>query len=270
MVSKNLFEYTDYRAYLIDALPTHGDARGARTKLALELGVQKGFISSILHGNAELSLEQAYRTSLFLSHTEEERDFYLLLVQKDRAGSKDLQAHFEKKIKTISNKRREIKERIQVKASLSESDQLTYYSSWHYTAIHMCLRVPNTQSLHSIANYLNLPARRVSEVLEFFVKTGMAEQKGETFLVGPTRIHLASDSPLVSKHHTNWRMQAISALDRKNKNDLHYSAIYSISPSAAEKIREKLLNLIQELEPVIRDAKDEGVYTLCFDLFNLG
>ncbi len=269
-MKKNLFEYNDYRSYLRDALPTAGEARGARTKLALELGVQKGFISSILHGNAELSLEQAYRTSVFLSHTEEEREFYLLLVQKDRAGSKDLESHFEKKIKSIALKRREIKERIQVKATLSESDQLTYYSSWHYTAVHMCLRVPTTQTLHSISNYLRLPTKRVSEVLEFFIKTGMAEQKGDTYLVGPTRIHLPSDSPLISKHHTNWRMQAISALDRKSKNNAHYSAIYSISESAAQKIREKLLQLIQDIEPDIRDAKDETVYTLCFDLFNLG
>ncbi len=264
------FDFIDYRKYLIEALPKKGDSRGLRTKLADFLGVQKGFISSILHGGAELSLEQAFRVSRFLSQTEEEQTYFLLLVQKARAGSKDLEEHFTKKIFEIQIKRKEISERIQIKTALSESDQLLYYSSWHYTAIHMCLRTKKTQTAPEIAKYLGLPFVRISEMLEFFLRTGIAIKKGDHYEAGATRIHITADSPSISKHHSNWRIQSIQSLDRKNSEDLHYSLVMSISNEAAQKIRELLLQSIQASEPVIQAAQDEDVYGLTIDLFKVG
>ena len=268
-MKKNLFDFSHYRDYLIEALPTHGEERGSRTKLATQLGVQKGFISSILHGGAELSLEQGMRVSHFLSHTEDERDYFLLLVQMARAGSNDLETHFSKKIQEMITKRKQIRERIQVKDALSEGDQLHYYSNWHYTAIHMCLRIKKRQTIHAISRYLGLPSQRVFEVLDFFVKTGIASHLGDIFEVGPTRLHISADSPHVARHHTNWRMQAIQSLDRRAPEDLHYSLVMSISKDAALKIREALLRSIQSLEPVIRDAHDEEVVALTIDLFGM-
>ncbi len=268
-MQRSLFDFTDYQAYLKEALPTHGKDRGARVRLADSLGIQKGFISSVLYGNADFSLEQSYRVSQFLGHTQDEREFFLLLVQMARAGSKDLREHFKTKIDEILTRRREIRERIAIQAKLSEMDQLLYYSSWHYTAVHMCLRVPALQTASAMAQYLGLPVEQISRVLEFFIKTGLAEQQGNHFIAGPTRIHIGSDSPFVSKHHTNWRMQAIAALDRVGGGDLHYSLVMSISKDAAEKIREILLSAVQAAEPVIRDAKDEGVFTLAMDLFEM-
>jgi len=269
-MNNSVFEFMDYRKYLNESLPTKGDQRGVRTKLADFLGVQKGFISSILHGGAELSLEQSFRVSRFLSQTEEEQTYFLLLVQKARAGSKDLEEHFTKKIHEIQTKRKEISERIQIKTALSESDQLLYYSSWHYTAIHMCLRIKKTQTAPEIAKYLSLPVVRISEMLEFFLRTGIAIKRGDHYVAGATRIHIAADSPSVSKHHSNWRMQSIQSLDRKNSEDLHYSLVMSISNDAAQKIRELLLQSIQASEPAIKDAKDEEVFGLTIDLFKVG
>lgn len=43
----------------------------------------------------------------------------------------------------------------------------------------------------------------------------------------------------------------------------------SISKAAAEQIRTILLQSIQAAEPVIREAKDEAVFVLAFDLFEM-
>ncbi|MGK5085548.1 TIGR02147 family protein [Bdellovibrionota bacterium FG-1] len=268
-MQRTLFDFKDYRSYLKYVLPTGGHLRGSRIRLAEALGVQKGFISAVLHDKGEFSLEQAFRISRFLAHSEEEREFFLLLVQMARAGSKDLEGHFLNKINAMLVGRREIRERISTQATLSEADQLVYYSSWHYTAIHMCLMISGLRTPDGIARYLGLPTRAVSKILAFFVKTGLAEQRGTAYIAGPTRIHIASDSHFVSKHHTNWRMQAIQSMDRTQSEDLHYSLVMSISKGAAEKIREILLNSIQTTEPVIREAKDEGVYAMTIDLFSL-
>lgn len=268
-MSKNVFDFKWYRDYLESAFPTKGEGRGSRVKLAQYLGVQKGFISAILHGKAELSLEQAFKVSKLLSHTQEEKDYFLLLVQMARAGSHELQEHFKGKLREIDAKRREVRERISVKDSLSERDQLLYYSNWHYTAVHMCLMVPELRTRGAIARYLGLPSELVAGVLEFFVKNGLAVQKGEFYSAGPARLHISADSPFVSRHHTNWRMQAIQALDRSRKESLHYSLVMSISPKAMGQIREILLQSLQKTESILREAKDETVCALTLDLFEL-
>lgn len=120
-----------------------------------------------------------------------------------------------------------------------------------------------------MSDFLNLPVEIVSQVLSFFVRRGFAEQKGNEFFAGETRIHLPEDSPLVSRHHANWRMKAITSLDDKRPNDLHYSLVMSLSEEAAEKIRTILLQSVQEIEPVLKVAKDETVYALNIDLFHI-
>lgn len=265
----SLFDAKDYRTYLKTALPTCGANRGQRTSLAHELRVQKGWISAVINGSAELSLEHAFRVSQFLSHSEDERGYFLLLVQHSRAGSKDLQDHFSKKILEIQSRRRELTERIRTKVKLSEMSQTTYYSSWHYTAVHMCLMIEKLRTPTSVADYLKLPIARVKAVLEFLFSNGLAELKDGHYYASPTRIHLASNSDFISKHHTNWRMKAIQSLDLVKKEDLHYSSVMSLSKETAEKIRALLLQSIQSTEPLIRDAKDEDVYVLTIDWFGL-
>lgn len=268
-MGKNLFDFQDYPAYLKSAFPTRGAGRGSRIRLANALGVQKGFISAVFHGKAEFSLEQAYKVSRFLSHTPDERDYFLLLIQSARAGSQDLREYFGAKIRETQAKRKEIRERISVKATLSEVDQLTYYSNWHYTAIHMCLMVPQLRSREAISRYLGLPIELVSKVLEFFVRSGIAEQRGESYVAGPARLHIGADSPFVGRHHTNWRMQSIQALDRSKTQNLHYSLVMSIAPAAMTRIREILLDSLQKTEAVLRDSPDETICALTLDLYEL-
>lgn len=266
---KTLFQFNDYRQYLQHALPTAGPLRGSRVKLAETLNVQKGWISAVLGGSADLTLEHAFKVSRFLAHTDEEREYFLLLIQYARAGSRDLKSHFHTKVLEISTKRREIRERIHPSSKISEHDQITYYSSWHYAAIHMCFMIPSLRTPESIARYTGIPIERVKSILEFFLRTGVAGIKDGAYVAGQTRIHIGSESPFISKHHSNWRMRAIHALDRSKKENLHYSSAMSLSKDAAEKIREILLQSIQSTEPIIKEAKDECVYALTMDWFEI-
>lgn len=266
---KTLFDFYDYRAYLKFALPVSGPQRGTRAKLAEALGCQGAFVSLVLGGSTHFSLEHAEKVSRFLTHDEDERDYFLLLVHSARAGSKDLERYYQEKLEAIRSKRREIKERVVTTSSLSEADQLVYYSSWHYTAIHMCLMVPHLQERQAIANALHLPQGTVSSILSFLVRTGLAEEQGGRFVCGPIRIHLPANSPLVSKHHTNWRVKAIQSLDGTNKSDLHYSSVMCLSEEAIEKIRSLLLQAIEDTEPIIKDAKNEAVCALALDIFRV-
>ncbi len=149
---KAVYDFSDYRAYLQMALPVSGEERGSRNRFAEALNCQKGFISQVLGGSVHFSPEHAIKISRFLKHDPDEEEFFLLLVHLGRAGSHELVGFYKKKIGETLERRKQIKERIKAGSGLSESDQMLYYSTWHYTAIHMCLMVPQRQGMVGCAS----------------------------------------------------------------------------------------------------------------------
>lgn len=265
----SVYDHNDYRAFLNEALPVKGPTRGARNQLAEVLNCQKGFVSQVLGYKSHFSLEHGIPISRFLKLDNSEEEFFLLLLHLGRAGSKELEKFYLKKINVIRESRRNIKERIQGHSELSFEDQAHYYSSWLFTTVHMCLMIPGLNTKEKISKYLQVPHEAVNNVIDFLLKTNLAQMSGGLLKAGPSRSHLSADSPLVSKHHTNWRMRAINSFDVIREQDIHYSLVMSISPEAAEEMREILLRTIQNIEPVMKKAEDKTIYALNLDLFSL-
>src|SRR5437660_270087 len=104
----SLFEYRDYKAYLRDLLsqmPAQG--YGVRSKLAQALRCQVAYVSQVFNKEIHFSLEQAEELNRFFGHSHEESDYFLLLVQSARAGTRALkdriQAQLEQRRKTHLN-----------------------------------------------------------------------------------------------------------------------------------------------------------------------
>ena len=136
-------------------------------------------------------------------------------------------------------------------------------------AIHMAVLIPQLRRIPQIAAYFGIPAQRVREVLDTLVRAGLVHETGETFKIGETRAHLGNDSPSISKHHTNWRLQALASLDLDRPSDLHYSSVVTVSEADAPKIREILVKTIEEIRRAIRPSADEALYAYCIDWFGL-
>jgi uncharacterized protein (TIGR02147 family) len=269
-MQKTIFDYKEYKAYLNDTIekaPKKG--HGMRSALAQAAGCQTAYISQVLNGSAHLSLEQAEGINRFLGHQRDEAQFFLLLIQYDRAGTPALKDRLRGQITELIERRLVLKNRLDVKKTLSREHQATYYSAWYYAAIHILLTIPEFRTVSAIAKRIGLPSKRVSEVLEFLISVGLAERAGDSYRVGATRIHLESDSPLIAKHHANWRMQAIQALDRGAEENLHYSSVVSVSKDDLLKIKSMLVQSIESAKAVIKDSKEETLCGFSLDFFNL-
>lgn len=263
------FAYDDYRAYLESRLATTGKQRGLRARMAKDLRCQSAYISRVLAGESHFSLEHAIQISRFLGHGDLEREYFLLLVEEARAGSQELAEFFREKREEVRARRLVIAERIKVKKELSREDQVTYYSSWLYAAIHVMLTVPAFQTVEEIARYLQLPVSKVSTILEFLEQAGLASRQGARYQTGETRIHLGKDSPMISRHHANWRLRAMQAMDQPSPDSLFFSGPISIAEHDVGNVRAKLLKLLEEIEPYFRQGKEECVVCLDLDFFRL-
>lgn len=268
-MNQTVFDYRDYKTYINELIASRPEkGRGMKSAIAEAVGCQKAYVSQVLSGDAHFSLEQADSLNQFMGHSPEESHFFFLLVQLARAGKPSLRRYFEDQIRQVNEKRLVIKDRLKIKDTLSREDQATYYSAWYYAAIHIMLGIEKFQTKDALIKHLGLSQKKVTEVLDFLVSLGLARQSSlGRFEIGPTRIHLERDSPMISKHHTNWRMSAIRSLERASENDLHYSVVAGMSDEDAVKIRSMILKYIEETLGVIHASKDEGVHCFALDFF---
>ena len=104
-----IWEFTNYREYLAQRLGLEGSRTGLRKKLAAAIPVHTTFVSQVLKNRTDFSLEQAESINTFLEHSDDEGEYFILLILKDRSENNKLKKRFEKKIQLMRDERLNIK-----------------------------------------------------------------------------------------------------------------------------------------------------------------
>ncbi len=262
-----VFDFFDYTEFLKNAFSGVGAQRGSRLKLAEHLNCQPSFLTQVFSGKVQLSFEHAYTTCEYLNFSPAEKDYFMLLVQKGRAGSKKLVLFYQEKIQSILKERDLIKNRMKVDTNLSVEDQMKYYSTWFYSSIHILTSVPGLHNPESIAERLNLDILLIKQALEFLVLKGFVQIKNNQYHIGNRRIHLTKGSEMLPRHHTNWRQRAIDAVDYEKEDELHFTGVLGIAKKDMKIFKSRLLKLLEDLEPVISESNQDTQVILLLDLF---
>lgn len=270
MKKASIYEYKNYKQYILDWMDkTPQQGRGQRKLLAEAIGCQTPFITHVLSGDYHFSLEQAEASARYLELNEHESEYFLLLVLKQRSGTKSLENFFSKKISEKCEEHAILKKRLNISETMSIEDQMTYYSSWHYATFHMAILIPELQTVEALAKYFPVPVARIISVLNFLTDQGLVEKRGNLYKIKKPVLHLEKDSPFLIQHHSLWRMKAIETIQSQRSENLHYSGVMSVSNDDYEWIREKLARLLEEVVERLKDSKDEKLASLCFDLFQV-
>lgn len=261
----SLFDHRDYKDYLRAKVAERG--RGERSRIAEALRCHLAYVSQVMAGEAQFSLEQADALNIYLGHSEDEADFFLLLVSQARAGTASLRKVYEARVRKTLHDRTMLENRLKNKKVLSSESQAPYYSAWYFAAIHVLISIPGFQTKEEIARHLRLPMTIVNQVLSFLVETGLAVLNDGTYRTGQFSIHLQNDSPWIARHHANWRMQAIQSVDRPDLAKLHYTSVVSMSPDDAPEVRKIMIEAIEKIRAVVRQSPEKSVYCYNVDLF---
>jgi uncharacterized protein (TIGR02147 family) len=259
--------YKEFLAAWIADQPHNG--HGAKAVLARAAQCQTAYISQVMGGRAQLSAEQLERIATHIGLRDEETRFLLLLLQKDRAGTPRLRELFDSEIKAILQKRTQLKNRLSEKTKIGPEELTRYFSSWIYPALHLTATLKTRHGTEVMAKRFGLPLKLVQDALAFLESAGLVEKTKSGWRASQTRMHLPHDSPMISRHHINWRLQAIRDIERQRERSLHYSSIVSISKEDAEALREQLLQTIERAKTRIKDSPEELLYSFCLDFFEL-
>lgn len=269
MVYMRIWDFQIYRKYLLFKLGAERSRTGLRKQLAEFIPVHTTFISQVMKGRADLSLEQGEAVNNFFEHTEDEAEYFLLLLLKDRAGTKTLKARFENKIKIMREQRLNIQNRIAASQTISDKDREKFYSSYYYGAIHVLTSIPEYRTTENLAEALKLSKPRVQDMVDFCLRIGVLSQDKNGLKPGSQHIHIAGNTELVLKHHSNWRQHSMQSLQFIDPEDLHYSACVSLTQADAFRVKELILENLKSNVDIISKSAEEIAYVLNFDFYKL-
>ncbi len=265
----SIWDCTTYREYLISQMGGEGTRSGKRKELAHQIGVHTTFVSQVLTGRAELSLEQGEAINHYLAHTEDESEFFLQLIMMERAGSAALKRRFKQKVDQLRQERLNIGRRVRAKGSISEKDRERFYSSHIYGAIHVLASIQRFRDAKALSAALHIPVSRARELIDFLVHIGLLSEADGKIKPLSNHVHLSNDSETVLKHHSNWRMHTLNRLRLREPQDLHYSACLSLSRDDAFKIKESLLESLKKNLKVVEASPEETAYVYNMDFYPL-
>lgn len=269
-MKKNIFDFTDYKRFLIHLEATGASLqKGFRSRIAENMGCQNAFVSQVLNGSAHLSLEQGLKLAPFLKLDSQEQQYFFWMIEHARAGTTELKSYFLNLMKDLREDHLRLQNRVSAKASLSVEDQNTYYSQWYFSAIHILCTVPHFNSLEKLSASLRLSPSVVRDAVFFLVKIGLLKESHGKLSPGDAQIHLDRASHNISKHHTNWRIKAIDSLGEQKRTDTHYSTVSSLSESDVELIRTRIAAFIEAYVETVKPSKEETLYCFNLDFFKL-
>jgi uncharacterized protein (TIGR02147 family) len=259
----NIYAFRDYRRYLKEELAPHG----RQARLAEHLKVPSVTVSQVLSAKRDFSLEQAFDACEFFALDAQARKYFLLMVQSARAGSARLRAEFEEQMKALASEATQISMIVPASKALDEVGKAIFYSDWRYSAVRIATSIPEFQTASALQEKFGLPSRRVREILDFLLRSGLCKLKDGRFQIGPTSTHLDKRSPWIGMRSQQWRQKAVESLERDG--NVVYTAPVSLAREDADKLRSEILSWISAFAKRIEPSKAEVLWCLNLDWFEV-
>ncbi len=238
----DLFLFNSYKPYLRNIARNE---RGILTRIAKAAGCELSYLSRSLSHEINITADQAFKISVYLKMPERERDYFLLLVEIERAGDKTYIDFLRSRCEQIIRENENLKNRVQRPLLKEDLGQFLYHSNWLYSAIHILLSIRTCQKVSEISRRLNIPAEQANHILEQLLSMGFIKKTSDHYEYVQGATHTPKDSPLVVMHHQNWRQRAVLDSQSPDSNGLHYTGVQSISFSDYKKIKSLLLKLLE-------------------------
>lgn len=266
-VAFNFDEPKDFLRAYIAALPKAG--WGEVQRWATYLSLQPSYISQVLAGKKQFTVDQALALSKYLGLTGIEQDYFMMMIEKDRAASFETKEYFEKKMKALKSSAKNVSKLVATDGQISEIEKSIFYSSWIYSAIRVYCSFEDERSLADICERFELSRDSALPILEFLVSSGLILEKNKKYSVGMKKTHLDSKSPYITRHRVNWHLKALENFENVSEEELVYSAPFSISPEDFQSLREELAQFIKRFVNKVNATDPSEMAVLNIDLLKL-
>lgn len=265
-----IYQFESYVEFLRESIGTL-KRPGIMTELARTAGCNRTYLSQVLAGKAHLTADHVLNLAEVFRLDEDEADFFLLLLLKERSANRAARQKLEVRIQRLLDKK--IKHEYKMDPAfkikkMSQADLLHHCSDWRYQAATTLTHLPHTQTLSALSERLGLSVAETAKILETLIEWQLVEKKGARYVHAGRSLLPLMNGPIGVFHHTSWRMRAMDQIRRGG--GLHMSLNITVSSRDALILKTKLLALIDEHRKVAYHSKPlEEAHVFCCDLFRL-
>jgi uncharacterized protein (TIGR02147 family) len=266
-----IFHFDNYKELLSHKVNDKRNERGYMSKLAQFAGIHSSFLSQVLRGQVNLSSDQALAFCEFWDFDESETDYFLTLVQMERAGTAKLRQKLRKDLVRMRHENQHMrlhspKESIPDK-DLTLDQSHFIWSDWYHVAVLEALHIPELRTAEALANHFCLPLSLVQQVLEKAACLNLATRTGDRWTA--ENVHIKDIGAPSRMFHVSTRQRAnfkMSELDKTTQH--HYTLVQAIAREDIHKIKLILDEALIHVNDT-RVSQKEEVVCLCLDFFRM-
>jgi uncharacterized protein (TIGR02147 family) len=265
----NVYKFENYKELLRAKIKEFKATRGIVAKMAEAAGCQRSYLSQALNTHVHLTPDHAFGLSEFFGFNSDERNYFLLLVDYGRAGTRALKTHLKQNIEEIQKRNSVLENRLTATVVDPTEAHYKYYASWIWAAVHIGVSVPELRTVERLSKHLSIPESFVESTLQGLSEMGLVHKAGHEWKYVEGERHLSHRSALSALHHANWRSRAALAAQLKDERSYFYTGVSSASREDCKWIRETLLETTEKILKVIGRSKEEELICLNLDLFRV-
>ncbi len=256
--------FSDYLRKYLKTLPHKG--RGVLRGISLATGIHSTTLSQAVKGDRPFSLEQVASICVYLGLGELETKYALVLLQAERAGTEVLRSIFANELKLLKQQALELVHVVKKDKVLSAEEKALFYSNWYYSALAVLSSIPGLDNSSTLSSRIGLSKQKANQVIGFLVKSGVCTDRNGKIEPGSNSTHLEAHSPLVSRHHGNWRIKAMEKHPNLDHEfEMAYSSPMSLSKQDGIRIRQLIVDLVKKVNEIREPSPSEDAYFLNID-----
>jgi uncharacterized protein (TIGR02147 family) len=261
-----IYDHESYREFLKTTLAAEAD-HGARSRLARAASCSPSWITRVLAGQVQLTPDQALAAAQHLGLGDRETDYFLLLVDKERAATLSLKRRIERRLADLKAESSQLSSSLRTDFSLSESHRVCYYSSWVYPTVHVACMIRGL-TLDELMQLASLGREAVTDALRKLEGIGLVKKAGPRWEATTKNIHLPSGHALTNVMHANWRQKTTQVLQERGGGEgLHYSGVHCLSLRDVAEIKARLTDVLLDVRKRIETSPSEALAIFCMDWF---
>jgi uncharacterized protein (TIGR02147 family) len=243
--------------------------RGAVKSLSEKLRCHPTFVAQVLSGRNNFSLEQGLNICDHFGFSDEETNYFLNLILRDRSGTQRLRDHFQRRLDDQLEQRMDLKTKLRTDADAVSQYEVEYFGNWMYQAVHALTQI-KLQSAASLSKTLMLPVGEIDNILNRLEEMNLVKQEKSTWVSKKNFIHLPKTARTIRLLHASWRTKTLADLQSKSIDEgTHYSGVITATESDFHKARALLVDALGKIRKIVEFSESERGYVLAIDCYGL-
>ncbi len=259
-----VFEFIEYKRYL--STRVH-EVRGNLTSFAEAARCQPSYLSRVCSSKIQLTQDHAFRLCKHWGFTIEERDYFMDLVDMDRAADIGLREAIHHRLLAAQALHSNLQTRTSRPAANLNQTNIIYHSQWIYAAIHYLTSTQLFKTVSQISKRLWLSEPIVSEVLNQLEEWELVRRSGTSFEFNGGASHIAKASPVLPIFHGNWRTKATQDSQNPRTDGLHFTNLQTVSKADFERLKQIAANFVESTIEVAGPSAPEDLVVIVCDVF---